>query len=193
MSRDPLALSNVVGDVLDPFLKSAAMKVVYNNREVTNGSELKPSAIANAPRVEIQGRDSRTLYTLVMVDPDAPSPSNPTKREFLHWLVTDIPETANSSYGNEIVCYESPRPSIGIHRLVFVLFRQSISQTIYAPGWRQNFNTRDFAAAHNLGNPVAAIFLNCQKENRCGGRRYVNRADNIIKQFMFFKSSMPSS
>ncbi|KAG6480273.1 hypothetical protein ZIOFF_063753 [Zingiber officinale] len=61
MSRDPLALSNVVGDVLDPFLKSAAMKV--------------------------------------MVDPDAPSPSNPTKREFLHWLVTDIPETANSSYG----------------------------------------------------------------------------------------------
>ncbi|KAG6477438.1 hypothetical protein ZIOFF_066693 [Zingiber officinale] len=99
MLRDPLALSNVVGDVLDPFLKSATIKVVYNNREVTNGSELKPSAIANAPRVEIHGRDSRTLYTLVMVDPDAPSPSNPTKREFLHWLVTDIPETANSSYG----------------------------------------------------------------------------------------------
>ncbi|WOK97410.1 protein FLOWERING LOCUS T-like [Canna indica] len=172
MSRDPLVVGNVVGDVLDPFIKSAAMRVIYNNKELTNGSELKPSAITNQPRVEIRGRNARTLYTLVMVDPDSPSPSNPTKREYLHWLVTDIPETTNASYGNEIVSYESPRPTAGIHRLVFILFRQSVSQTIYAPGWRQNFNTRDFAAVYNLGDPVAAVFFNCQRENGCGGRRY---------------------
>ncbi|RRT52400.1 hypothetical protein B296_00047683 [Ensete ventricosum] len=109
-----------------------------------------------------------------MVDPDAPSPSTPTKREYLHWLVTDIPETTNASYGNEIVTYESPRPISGIHRFVFVLFRQSVRQTIYAPGWRQNFSSRDFAAVYNLGDPVAAMFFNCQRENGCGGRRYVS-------------------
>ncbi|XP_010912811.1 protein VERNALIZATION 3-like [Elaeis guineensis] len=172
MSRDPLVVGRVVGDVLDPFIRSAFLRVIYNNREVTNGSELKPSAVVHQPRVEIPGRDMRTLYTLVMVDPDAPSPSNPTKREHLHWLVTDIPETTNSGFGNEIVGYESPRPTAGIHRFVFVLFRQEVRQTIDKPGWRQNFNTRDFAALYNLGPPVAAMYFNCQRENGCGGRRY---------------------
>ncbi|GKC29113.1 zinc finger MYM-type protein 1-like protein, partial [Tanacetum coccineum] len=57
----------------------------------------------------------------------------------------------------EIVCYENPRPSMGIHRMVFVLFRQMGRQTVYAPGWRQNFNTKDFAELYNLGSPVAAV------------------------------------
>ncbi|KAK8948362.1 Protein FLOWERING LOCUS T [Platanthera zijinensis] len=173
MSRDPLVVGNVVGDVLDPFIRSASMSVAYNNKEVTNGSELKPSMVENEPRVGIHGYNNTCLYTLVMIDPDAPSPSNPTKREHLHWLVTDIPETANASYGNEVVSYESPNPMAGIHRVVFVLFRQSIQQTIYAPGWRQNFNTRDFSQFYSLGPPVAAMYFNCQRENGCGGRRYI--------------------
>lgn len=75
---------------------------------------------------------------------------------------------------NEVVSYESPRPTAGIHRCVFILFRQSVRQTIYAPGWRQNFNTRDFSAFYSLGPAVAAVFFNCQRENGCGGRRLNN-------------------
>ncbi|KAJ1274884.1 hypothetical protein BS78_05G093900 [Paspalum vaginatum] len=173
MSRDPLVVGHVVGDIVDPFITTASLRVFYNNKEMTNGSELKPSQVMNEPRVHISGNDMRTLYTLVMVDPDAPSPSNPTKRENLHWLVTDIPETTDASFGNEIVPYESPRPTAGIHRFVFILFRQSVRQTTYAPGWRSNFNTRDFAAIYSLGSPVAAVYFNCQRENGCGGRRYI--------------------
>ncbi|XP_020592097.1 protein HEADING DATE 3A-like [Phalaenopsis equestris] len=173
MSRDTLVVGRVVGDIVDPFVKSASMNVIYNNKKVTNGSELKPSMVAREPRVEIEGYDISTHYTLVMIDPDAPSPSNPTKRELLLWLVTDIPETTTTSFGNEVVSYESPNPTAGIHRIVFILFRQSVQQTIYAPGWRQNFNTRDFAQFYNLGSPVAATYFNCQRENGCGGRRYV--------------------
>lgn len=73
--------------------------------------------------------------------------------------------------GQEIVRYESPQPSIGIHRYVFVLFRQLGRQTVYAPGWRQNFNTRDFAELYNLGSPVAVVYYNCQRESGTGGRR----------------------
>lgn len=73
--------------------------------------------------------------------------------------------------GQEVVCYESPRPSMGIHRMVFVLFRQLGRQTVYAPGWRQNFNTKDFAELYNLGSPVAAVYFNCQRESGFGGRR----------------------
>nr|GEY41707.1 flowering locus T [Tanacetum cinerariifolium] len=133
--------------------------------EVSNGCELKPSQIVNQPRVDIGGDDMRVFHTLVMVDPDAPSPSNPNLGEYLHWLVTNIPATTGARFGQEIVCYESPRPSMGIHRMVFVLFRQFCRQTVYAPGRRQNFNTRGFAELYNLGSPVAAVYFNCQREN----------------------------
>jgi protein FLOWERING LOCUS T len=69
MSRDPLVVGHVVGDILDPFNKSASLKVLYNNKELTNGSELKPSQVANEPRIEIAGRDIRNLYTLVSPNP----------------------------------------------------------------------------------------------------------------------------
>uniref|UniRef100_A0A0E0MKW0 Uncharacterized protein n=1 Tax=Oryza punctata TaxID=4537 RepID=A0A0E0MKW0_ORYPU len=173
MSRDPLVVGNIVGDVVDHFGASALLRLFYNHREMTSGSELRPSQVAGEPAVQITGgRDGRALYTLVMVDPDAPSPSNPSKREYLHWLVTDVPEGGDTSKGTEVVAYESPRPTAGIHRLVFIVFRQTVRQSIYAPGWRSNFNTRDFAACYSLGAPVAAAYFNCQREGGCGGRRY---------------------
>ncbi|KAJ0972317.1 hypothetical protein J5N97_020276 [Dioscorea zingiberensis] len=170
--RDPLVLGRVVGDVVDPFVKSVNFRVVYSSKEVTNGTGLRSSAVVDQPWVEIRGNNNNTsLYTLVMVDPDAPSPNNPTQQEYLHWLVTDIPESADISFGNEIVSYESPSPSAGIHRIVFVLFQQKVQQTVHVPGWRQNFNTRDFTAFYNLGPPAAVLYFNCQREHGCGGRR----------------------
>ncbi|CAN1162631.1 Protein HEADING DATE 3A [Linum perenne] len=99
--RDPLVVGRVIGDVLDPFTRSIPLRVIYfNNREINNGCELKPSQVVNQPRVDIGGDDLRTFYTLVMVDPDAPSPSDPSLREYLHWLVTDIPATTGANFGN---------------------------------------------------------------------------------------------
>lgn len=117
--RDPLVVGRVVGDVLDPFVRTTNLRVSFGNRTVSNGCELKPSMVVHQPRVEIGGPDMRTFYTLVrrrfsfsfmptdaprrnrkfaidrlhlmpyfhqvMVDPDAPSPSNPNHREYLHW------------------------------------------------------------------------------------------------------------
>ncbi|XP_074380424.1 protein VERNALIZATION 3-like [Apium graveolens] len=172
---DPLVVGRVIGDVLDPFTRSISLRVTFNNRELNNGCELRPSQIINQPRVDVGGDDLRTFYTLIMVDPDAPSPSYPSLREYLHWLVTDIPATTGTHFGHEAMCYESPRPSSGIHRFVFVLFRQLGRQTVYAPSWRQNFNTREFAETYNLASPVAALYFNCQRETGSGGRR---RHDN---------------
>lgn len=70
-----------------------------------------------------------------------------------------------------MVCYENPCPTSGIHRVVLILFRQLGRQTVYAPEWRQRFNTREFSENYNLGLPVASVYFNCQKENGCGGRR----------------------
>ncbi|RRT32182.1 hypothetical protein B296_00052021 [Ensete ventricosum] len=33
-----------------------------------------------------------------------------------------------------------------------------VAGRLYAPMWRQNFNTREFAELYNLGSPVAAVY-----------------------------------
>ncbi|OIW03334.1 hypothetical protein TanjilG_15264 [Lupinus angustifolius] len=172
MAREgnPLVLGGVIGDVLNPFTTLVSLRVCFSNREISNGYELRPSHVVNRPRVSVGGDDLRTFYTLVMVDADAPSPSNPFLREYLHWMVTDIPATTSAVFGRDVMFYESPQPSEGIHRLVFVLFKQLGRDTVFAPEWRQNFNSRSFAEINNL-IPAAAVYFNCQRERGCGGRR----------------------
>lgn len=72
--------------------------------------------------------------------------------------------------GKEVVPYMSPRPPIGIHRYIFVLFKQPTGPIrVSPPPARNNFNTRNFAAEYGLGLPVAATYFNAQKEP--GNRR----------------------
>lgn len=62
---DPLVLAHVIQDVLDPFTPIIPLGITYNNRLVLPGVELKPSAVASKPRVDIGGNDMRVFYTLV--------------------------------------------------------------------------------------------------------------------------------
>ncbi|KAG4940340.1 hypothetical protein JHK87_044211 [Glycine soja] len=55
-------LPNTLEDII-----VTTLRITYCNREVGNGCELNPSQVPNQPRV--------------MVDPDAPSPSNPNFRD----------------------------------------------------------------------------------------------------------------
>ncbi|GAA0145555.1 protease inhibitor [Lithospermum erythrorhizon] len=166
MSSDPLVVGRVIGDVLDDFAPTISMTVTYNNNKlVSNGHELFPSAVSSRPKVDIYDGDLRSFFTLVMTDPDVPGPSDPYLRERLHWIVTDIPGTTNSTFGSEIVSYEKPRPNIGIHRFVFVLFKQRCRQAVsHLPTSRDQFNVRNFAAENELGLPVAAVYFNAQRE-----------------------------
>ncbi|KAK1301135.1 Protein SELF-PRUNING [Acorus calamus] len=162
---EPLIVGRVIGEVIDTFSLSVKMTVIYNsNKPVCNGHEFFPSAVTTKPKVEVDGGDMRTFYTLVMTDPDVPGPSDPYLREHLHWLVTDIPGTTDVSFGREVVSYENPRPNIGIHRFVFVLFKQKRRQAVAAPPSRDHFSTRNFATANDLGLPVAAVYFNAQRE-----------------------------
>ncbi|KAG6411328.1 hypothetical protein SASPL_129408 [Salvia splendens] len=173
MSRllDSLSVGRVVGEVVDSFVSCVKLIVTYNsNKQVCNGHELMPSVIVSKPRVDIGGEDMRAAYTLVMTDPDVPGPSDPYMREHLHWIVTDIPGTTDASFGREIVSYEAPKPVIGIHRYVFVLFKQRGRHTVRPPASRDYFNTRGFAEENGLGLPVAAVYFNAQRETACRRR-----------------------
>ncbi|RZR79811.1 hypothetical protein BHM03_00005647 [Ensete ventricosum] len=150
MSRERLTLGQVIGDVLDPFSRSVSLGVLYKDKLVINGSNFKPSAVVDKPKVEVGGDDLRTFYTLV-TDADDDGGSAPTGREF--------------------VCYESPLPTTGIHRMVFVLLRQMGRGTVFAPQMRHFFSTRRFALQYSLA-PAAATYFNCQREAGTGGRRF---------------------
>ncbi|CAN6228003.1 unnamed protein product [Urochloa humidicola] len=166
MSRvlEPLVMGKVIGEVIDNFNPTVKMTVTYYSNKVFNGHEFFPSAVVSKPRVEVQGDDMRSFFTLVMTDPDVPGPSDPYLREHLHWIVTDIPGTTDASFGRELVMYESPKPYIGIHRFAFVLFKQKGRQGVRAPSSRDYFSTRRFAADNDLGLPVAAVYFNAQRE-----------------------------
>ncbi|KAK8710525.1 hypothetical protein V6N13_145845 [Hibiscus sabdariffa] len=167
MSRvpEPLTVGRVIGEVVDNFTPRVQMTVTYNtNKQVANGHELMPAVIAARPRVEIGGDDLRAAYTLIMTDPDAPSPSDPFLREHLLWMVTDIPGTTDASFGQEVVSYESPNPVVGIHRYAFILFKQRGRRTVSPPSSRDYFSTRRFSAENGLNLPVAAVYFNAQRE-----------------------------
>ncbi|TVT99067.1 hypothetical protein EJB05_55588, partial [Eragrostis curvula] len=168
---DPLVVGRVIGEVVDLFVPSISMTVGYGpSKDISNGCILKPSATAAPPLVRISGRRN-DLYTLIMTDPDAPSPSDPTMREYLHWIVTNIPGGTDAS--EEVVSYMGPKPAVGIHRYVLVLFEQKTRVHVgaEAPDERANFNTRAFAARHALGLPTAVVYFNAQREPAGTNRR----------------------
>ncbi|KAM7479660.1 hypothetical protein LguiA_027873 [Lonicera macranthoides] len=161
---DPLVVGRVIGDVIDPFVPIATMSVHYGSKHVTNGCDIKPSAANSPPKVVING-DSHELYSLVMIDPDAPSPSEPSLREYVHWIVMDIPGQTSPAEGIEILPYTGPQPPVGIHRYVLVLFQQRRRLgNMDPPKTRGRFCTRMFALQLGLGMPVATVYFNSRKE-----------------------------
>lgn len=67
-STDPLVVGRVIGDVIDYFTPVVKMTVSYNsNKQVYNGHELFPSAVTHKPKVEVQGGDMRSFFTLVFL------------------------------------------------------------------------------------------------------------------------------
>ncbi|KAI3986109.1 hypothetical protein MKX01_036418 [Papaver californicum] len=202
-SVQSLAVGKVIGDVVDMFTPSVELAVYYGSMKITNGCKLKPSVVSGKPTVFInnprQGSNdsydlhrhrsvSTNLYTLVMSDPDAPTPSEPSMKEWLHWVAVDIPEGFDSTRGRDVVPYMEPRPPIGIHRYVFTLFQQKGPMVFGGPVMmsthgdtlrvgnndhekedtdlpsRVHFNTRNFAAQNGFDLPAAAVFFYAQKE-----------------------------
>ncbi|KAM1242624.1 hypothetical protein ACFX2G_034960 [Malus domestica] len=91
-SVDPLVVGRVIGDVVDMFVPTLSMSVYFGSKHVS--CDIKPSMAINAPKITFTGHHGE-LYTLVMTDPDAPSPSEPNMKEWIHWIVFDIPGETN--------------------------------------------------------------------------------------------------
>lgn len=88
------------------------------------GDELTPTQVRTTPYVTWKAEQDE-FYTLIMVDPDAPSRTNHTLREVRHWLVVNIPEDFVDG-GDEVIEYlgSGAQKDTGLHRYVFLVYKQ---------------------------------------------------------------------
>lgn len=142
---------------VEPFL----FPVSFNESLFQNQTSL-------APHVEVFGDGDVNqiftgCYTLLMVDPDAPSPTNTSFSEVIHWIVTNIPFDlsifSEITTANVVLPYLAPTPIAGRHRYTLLLYEQTnCSFFPPAPG-RILFNATAFASLNDLIGPVAGIYF----------------------------------
>eukprot|EP00057_Strongylocentrotus_purpuratus_P022536 XP_011677010.1 PREDICTED: protein MOTHER of FT and TF 1 [Strongylocentrotus purpuratus] len=104
----------------------------------------------------MKNADPDSFYSVLMIDPDAPSPSNPTAAPWLHWLVVNINgetlRSADHGVGDKTVTeYAPPTPPSGIHRYILLLFRQFGSlRNVPVPSSRAKFDVGAFKTYYDL-------------------------------------------
>ncbi|XP_030562662.1 protein D2 isoform X2 [Drosophila novamexicana] len=170
--NDAFNWHKVVPDVIPeppPYL----LKVSYDNRlSVKDGDIVTPTQVMHKPVVEWMAEPD-TYYTLMMVDPDAPSRSEPRLREFKHWLVINIPGN-DVDKGDALADYvgSGPPKDTGLHRYVFLVFKQPKKLNISGSRvsnksrrGRTKFHAYKFAAHHHLGDPVAGTFYQAEYDD----------------------------
>ncbi|KAM8705224.1 hypothetical protein ACLKA7_009649 [Drosophila subpalustris] len=143
------------------------LNVTFNGHiPADRGVELQPMQVRDVPSVKwIANQD--TYYTLLMVDPDVPSKKYPKFKEYLHWLVVNIPGN-QLQLGDVRAAYVGAMPleDTGLHRYVLLLFKQSDFTTFdFEKLPQQNdqgrikFNTKEFVERYKLGVPLAGNFF----------------------------------
>ncbi|KAJ7245022.1 PEBP-like protein [Mycena haematopus] len=123
---------------------------------------------AGPPTFHVVGEDlGRGPFVVAAVDPDAPTPQDPTSAQIRHFLGGNF-----FNHGGLLVNstpavseFRQPTPPAGsdAHRYTFLLFKQSpefATQTLVNSATSVSlFNISQFAAAVDLGNPIAGTFM----------------------------------
>jgi len=114
-------------------------KVQYG-ATIVKGQELPQAQTLPEPLISFNGKPNH-LYTILMVDPDAP------QHDWLHWLIVN--RTANTQ-GVTLTSYSPPTPPSGTHRYYLYLCEQTAPLSIKAPKSRGDFNTKAFIQQNGL-------------------------------------------
>lgn len=147
-----------------------ALTVVFENgASLQFGKKnITPTETINPP-VEIDwNADPGALYTLIVLDPDAPSRKNNYMSNIVFWEIVNIPGK-NVAAGDTLIEYigVAPPENYGPNRYFYFVFRQSelrdVSNEkrigIHSADERFNFSLQNYAKEHKLGCPVAFNFF----------------------------------
>lgn len=107
------------------------------------------------------------------LDPDVPNRKNPRLREYLHWMIVNIPGN-DFAEGHVFAEYMGAAPSRDsrFHRYVINVYQQpgmitfNEKPTTYLTiVKRVKFNSRKFAAKYNLGDPLLGNMFEAQYDD----------------------------
>ena len=131
------------------------MKVKINNILLEENKIYTTLQINRKPKIYMSEKDN--LLTLLIVDPDAHYPNNPTEKYMLHNLVIN---------NDEIIWkYKSPNPPLDSppHRYMILLYKQSNPIKLDKPiAQRNKFNLKSFVKKYKLKKVDEFIFM-CRK------------------------------
>lgn len=158
--------SQIVPDVVAKA-PGSQLDVLFDCGSINLGNTFTPLQVRNRPTVTWKNAKPNELYTLIMTDPGAIEGRNPNDKEWHHWIVGNIP--GNDVDKGDILtsfCPSGPPKDSGVHRYVFLLFKQSgkldfknqIKLGAYQIEGRDLFSTHDFARKHNLAEAIAGNF-----------------------------------
>ncbi|KAF8802137.1 PEBP-like protein [Phlegmacium glaucopus] len=125
-------------------------------------------ATTGPPIFRIVGHAGPGPFVVAIVDPDAPTPQNPTSAQIRHFLggnfFQDFPFCLRNSTP-AISDFIQPTPPAGSdpHRYIFLLFKQPSNfndQTLVTPATPVPlFNISEFASGAGLGEPIGGTFM----------------------------------
>lgn len=169
--------------------------MIYANKAEANlGSELTPTQTKDVPTLKWDA-EKDAYYTVLMVDPDAPSRSKPFV-QVRHWLVMNVPGDEVEK-GETIAEYagSGPPEGTGLHRYIFLVYKQPngkithnehhttnrcvrffefhlmckiqlfLSLPYRSIEHRFDTNARQFAEKYNLGVPEFGNFYQAQYDD----------------------------
>ncbi|XP_041642738.1 phosphatidylethanolamine-binding protein 4 [Cheilinus undulatus] len=127
----------------------------------------KLTTVWKAPQVKYSRAKETMKYVLVMIDPDAPSHTNPTGADWRHWLVVNIQGKLLKNgeiQGKTLTEYRPPSPprSRGFHRYQFMLYEQPPDKSVFLTEKESShakWSLSNFVTKFGLGKEVAAVQL----------------------------------
>ncbi|KAJ2757140.1 hypothetical protein GGI19_000292 [Coemansia pectinata] len=165
-----LAETMIIPDVLPPkFEPEFNISIKFNNKPVEMGQLLTINDTRTEPTIEFDTQPGQ-IFTLAMVDPDAPSNSRHGYRSYRHFLISNLDMSENST-STVITTYQGPQPEFGTgaHRYALVVLKQRDHLNLTAadvPESRVRFDIVDWGNKRKM-KPVAASYF-MVKRNHVG-------------------------
>ncbi|XP_071492803.1 protein D3-like [Diadema antillarum] len=168
-----MELHEVVPDVIDEVPEYVAEVAWSPDTRVDMGNELTPTQVKSPPTMFSWPTEPGALYTLAMVDPDAPCRTDRSVGEVIHWLVLNIPgcDVSKGQVHAEHIG-SGPREGSGLHRYVFLIYKQSGPITSPSEAYRPRnserrirWSARNFVRDNTLGALVAGNFYLAQYDD----------------------------
>lgn len=122
------------------------------------------------PEIEVASFHTETrLYTIALIDPDSPDVENKTYQQRCHWLLTNVPLSATSSFvqgGDTVLDYIPPHPQKGTkyHRYTLIAYEQPAKLNMSIES-RDHFDAKSLAFSYGLKATGATFFREEWNEN----------------------------